>query len=309
MQFRKFLFLFALPLFALEEEELTWDETPTYSVQDYNRFLQESLAAQEWWSVVDYAELISYNFPESPFASEAAFLIGKAYFNLGQLELANDQFSVYLNNLGGAKHFEEAIQLKFQIAEAFRTGVKKRLFGSHKMPAWLSAEEDAVKIYEEVITTLPHHDIAAKAMLGKAKILALIEDFKPSVETLQQLIRRFPKHELAAEAYLEIGRVYLEQCRVESLDSDLLDLAEVNLRRFKQAFPRESKIEEAEKLYFSMQELFARNILEIGEFFQKTHKPSAAQIYFSKVTGKFPKSEAAALVREKYSIPSSDSPE
>ncbi len=306
---RKIFFVVCLwshiSLFALEEEELTWDE-PLYTVQNFHRYLQESLDAKDWWAVADYANIISYNFPDSPFAPEAAFLMGQAYFNLEQFELANEYFGVYLHQIGGVKHFEEAIQYKFQIAEGYRQGMKRRPFGSHKMPRILPAQEEAVAIYEEVITTLPHHEIAVQSLLGKAQLLAQLEDFKLSRDALQTLIRRFPKHDLAAEAYLEVSRTYLTECQVCSMDADLLELAEMNLKKFRQAFPREKRIQEAEAFFVQMQELFAKNLLDIGKFFDKTDKSVAAEIYYSKVVTKFPNSEAALFAREKLgSSPSS----
>lgn len=306
MNRRIFLFLLSLTplvLSALEEEELTWDE-PLYTVQNFQSSLLDALSAKDWWAVADYASMISYNFPDSPFAPEAAFLMGQAFFHLEQFELANQNLSMYLHQAGGIKHFEEAIHYKFQIAEGYRNGVKRRPFDSHKMPRCLPAYEEALAIYDEVVTTLPHHEIAVQALLGKAHILAQFEDFKLSRETLHTLIRRFPKHDLAAEAYLEIGRTYLTECQVSSMDADLLDLAEVNLRKFRTAFPREKRIQEAEALFTEMQELFAKNLLEIGRFFEKTHKPAAAEIYYSKVVAQFPKSQAAFTARDQLATAS-----
>lgn len=302
---KKFIFICLLslsslsPLAALEEEELDWDFPQGPSVQEYNSALQDAMAAQDWWKVVDYAATISYNFPTTPFAQDASYLIGEAYFNLGQLEYSNEAFTAYLNQAISPKHFEEAIHYKFKIAERFATGTKKRLFGSHKMPAWLPAQEDALKIYDEVIAALPHSEISAKSLLSKAKIQVYFEDFKPAIETLDLLIRRFPKDDLAAEAYLEKNRTYLLQCQAQNLDPDVLDLTEVNLRKFRLAFPREARLAEAEKIYKEMQEIFAQNLFEIGYFFEKTKKVPASLIYYTKVVAKYPDTQAAATARSK----------
>ena len=77
--------------------------------------------------------------------------------------------SDYLKKSASPKHFEEAIEMKFAIAEFFREGGKKRLFGSHKLPAIMPAREDALKIYDEVITTLPHHDICHSFSSGQSR--------------------------------------------------------------------------------------------------------------------------------------------
>ena len=299
---KKYLFftLFCtLPLLALEEEELQWEEDAGPSVQEYNSALQDAIQAQNWWEVIDYADIISYNFPTSPFAQDMAFMMGEAYFNLGHLELANECFSAYLNHSPSPRHFEKAIEYKFNIAQRFRHGAKKPLFGSHKMPDIVPAQEEAIQIYDEVITTLPHSEFAVQSLLGKAKLQAEIEEYKPSLETLDLLIRRFPKHDLAAEAYLEKNLVYLMQCQGQSLDADFLDLAEVNLRKFRLSFPREPRLVQAEKAIVEMQEIFAQNLLDTGRFFEKTKKVPASILYYNKVIAKFPNTEAAVLARKK----------
>jgi outer membrane protein assembly factor BamD (BamD/ComL family) len=295
----------ALPAFsglsALEENELTWENFGP-SVQEYNSALQDSITAQDWWAVVDYATLISYNFPTTPFAQEASFILGEAYFKLGQYEYANDAFTAYLNRASAPKHFEEAIQYKFTIAELFAKGTKKRLFGSPKFPAWVPAKEDAIPIFDEVIAALPHTDIAGKSLLQKARIQAHLEDYKPGIESLDLLIRRFPKTELAAEAYLEKNKTLLLQCKAQDLDPDVLDLAEMNVRKFRLAFPRESRLAEAEDILAQMQEIFAQHLLDIGRFFEKTKKFPASIIYYTKVLAKYPGTEASETARQKLEV-------
>lgn len=290
--------LFVASLSALEEQELIWEDSGP-SVIEFNGYLQEAIQEGDWWAAIDYAEIISYHFPQSPFAQETAFLIGEAYFHLGQLGLANERFTSYLSHSASPKYFEKAIHYKFDIAEAFRNGVKKPLFDSHKLPKIVSGEDDALQIYDEVIAALPHDEIAAKAMLGKAEIQLRFEDYKPSLETLDLLIRRFPKHDLAAQGFVEKSHAYLMQCREKSLDPALLDLAEVNLRKFKLAFPRETRILETEKDLAEMQEIFAEHLMETGRFFQKTKKIPASMIYYSKVLSKYPDTKAAIEAKER----------
>ncbi len=167
------------------------------------------------------------------------------------------------------------------------------------MPAWVPAKEDSIQIYDEVIAALPHSEIAGKSLLSKARVQTYLEDYKPGIETLDLLIRRFPKNELAAEAYLEKNRILLRQCQGQDLDPDLLDLAEVNLRKFRLSFPREGRIAEAEKLLGEMEEIFAENLLDTGRFFEKTKKIPASIIYYTKVLAKYPNTEAASTARQK----------
>jgi outer membrane protein assembly factor BamD (BamD/ComL family) len=295
---RKVLFLFFSSLFALEGEEPIWNRQAP-SVQEYNSALQQAIAANDWWSAIDYAGIISHSFPASPFAQEAPYVMGEVYYKLNQLEYANQSFTDYLNHATAPKHFEAAIEYKFTIAEQFANGVKKRLFNSPKMPAWLPAQEDAIPIYDDVIAAMPHSELAVQSLLGKARVQAYLEDFKPGLETLDVLIRRFPKHTLAAEAYLEKTKLYLAQCKAQNLDPDILDLAEVNNRKFRLAFPRESRLQEAETVFAEIQEVFAQNLLKIGRFFEKTKKQAASQIYYNTIIAKYPNTDAAAIARQK----------
>lgn len=275
------------------------EEIQEPSVQEYYSFMQEAIDDEDWWSAIDFGEIVLYHFPDSPFGQEVPYLIGMAYYRLNQYEMANASLSEYLKNSTSPRHFEEAIEMKFSIAEYFRDGGKKRLFGSHKLPAVMPAQEDALKIYDEVITTLPHHDIAIRSMLGKAQIQAYLEDFKPGVETLQLLIRRFPKHDLAAEGYLQINKVYLMQCQSQHQDPNLLELAEANLHKFQLAFPREARIADAAEALRQMKEIYAKNMFETGEFFERRNKKDASAVYFSRVVAKFPETDAAKAAREK----------
>ena len=113
------------------------------------------------------------------------------------------------------------------------------------------------------------------------------------------MIRRFPKHELAIESYLKIGQVYLDQCKCEHLNPDLLDSAELNLRKFELAFPSETRLSEARETFYEMQEVFAMSLFETGDFFQRTKKKGAAIIYYSKVVSKFPQSNAAKVAKDR----------
>lgn len=292
------LLFLSYSLFPLEEEELIWENRGP-SVQEYHSAMQKEYALGNWWNVIDYANLILYNFPTTPFAQELSFVMGEAYFKLGELEFSNECFTTYLRQFSSPKHFQEAIEYKFQIADRFANGEKKRLFSSSKMPAWVSAKEDSIDIFDEVIAASPYSDLAAGAMLKKAKVQTVLEDYKPGIETLDLLIRRFPKSPFAAEGYLEKGRLYLLRLEEESLDPDILDLAELNLKKFRLAFPREPRLKEAEKLFREMLEVFAKSLFEIGAFFEKTKKIPASLVYYRKVLEKYPETKAAHLSKEK----------
>lgn len=283
------------------------EEAATFTVQEHYSALLDAYQKKSWDEVVKQATIVIKNFSDTPFAHESQYYLGVGLFQKQELEAANRAFSAYLKKQTTPKFFEESIEYKFAIAEKFKNGAKKHLMGWKSMPQWLSAEDEAVAIYNEVIAALPHHDLGAQALCGKARLLLRDEDYKGSVEAYQTLIRRFPKHPLLPEAYLGIMEVYNTQCKKEYPDIDFFDLAQINLRKFQQDFPRDERVKKAEEVLLEMKEVYAGALLETGQFFERTKKPKASVIYYEKVVEKYRGTKAADraqkrldhLVREK----------
>lgn len=268
------------------------------SAQEYYAKMTSSFQSQSWSNLAKYSQILVTQFAKTPFEEEAWYYLGVAYYYLGDYDFANRKLSYYLKNSPSPKFFEEALFYKFQVAENFRQGAKKHIFAWKASPQWLPAKDEAMQIYDEVINTFPFHELAARSLFGKSLVQFDFEEYRPSIETLQLLIRRFPKHELAIESYLQIAKTYLFQSQIQQ-DPDLLDSAEVNLRRFKQSFPGEERWQEAKVILDGMKEVYASSLYEIGCFYERTKKPQAALIYHKKVAAKFPETKSAAEARKR----------
>ncbi len=272
------------------------------SIQETFNAAVEAYENKNWTELLKLTEDLTKNYSKTPFGQEAHFFLAVSYYNLKQYEPSNRQFTVYLKSQATPKHFEEAIEYKFAIAEQFKAGERKHLMGMENLPKWISAREDAIAIYDEVITALPHHDMGARALLGKAILLFKEEEFKPSIETYQTLIRRFPKHPLAVESFIGIGEVYFTQAKKEYTDPDFLDLAEINIRKFKASFPLHEKIAEAEQKLCQMKELYAKNLYDTAQFYERTNKAKASLIYYSQLIAKYPNTKLAELSKERLEV-------
>ncbi|MEM8727282.1 MAG: outer membrane protein assembly factor BamD [Chlamydiota bacterium] len=265
---------------------------------------------EEWQRLAWKCKDIIADFPTSPFSREALYYLGVAEFKLGEYEHANQAFSDYLKEDLTPKFFEQTIRFKFEIATAFDRGARNRLFGWNRMPKWLPAYQDAVEIYDEVITTMPRDDLAAKSLYRKGILLLRMEEYKKSIEVFQTLTRRFPKHPLTPDAYVGIADVYLTECRKEFADPNKLELAEINLRKFKGHFPGDPSIEAVRNRLLGMKEELADDLLEIAEFYERTKKGDAAAIYYATVLKKYPETDAAKKSEKKlkaFDAPAIDS--
>lgn len=278
------------------------EEVATLSVQDHHSLLLEAMQGGSWQEMIKQANIIIKNFPDTPFYQESFYFLAVAYFNMRDFDIANQHLSNYLRKQTALQHFRDAIELKFQIAERFREGYKKHIGGMEILPKWMPAKDEAIKIYDEVISALPNDDLAAKALFGKGVLELEDQEFMASVETYQTLIRRFPKHPLTPDAYVEIARVYLIQSQEKYPDADCMDLASINLRKFRQDFPMDSRIEEAEKIFGKMQEVFAESFYEIAQFYERAKKPHASILYYSKIIKAFPNTKSAELSKKRLNV-------
>ena len=281
----------------INEENLATD-----SVQGHHSAALEALHAKNWPELIRQATVIIENFPNTPFSQESRFFLAKGYLEIGEYDLANDNYTTYLKKQDAPKHFQEAMEGKLFIADQFREGKKKRMFGLKVLPKWAPAKEEAQKIYDEIATAMPNHQFAAKALMGKSLILFEEDDFKPAIEHLQTLIRRFPRNDLAAQAFLEINRIYLKEVQEEFPDPGLLELAQINLRKFQMEFPSDQRVEEAQSHLNQMQEIFAFALYDTGQFFERTKKPHAALIYYRRVLRDFPSTPSAIKANSRIAV-------
>jgi len=295
----KLIINFILFLFFLVGS-VSASQTKTKSVQEYYSLASSAFERQNWSYVVNYCRAIIHNYSQSPFAKEALFYLGIAYFNLKNYEASNKYFTRYLKDDFNPKYFEEVMYYKYLVARKFHQGERKRLFGLNRGPKVIFAKEDALAIYDEIISSMPNHDLAIKALFAKGQILIDLEEYKDSVNIFEQLIEKFPKHELAPLCFIEIGKVYLKQTTYKKQDLDILDLAELNLKNFKESFSQETgKISELEKVLQKMKEEFAKGFFNIAKFYEKTKKPDAAKLYYSKVINSFSETQVFELAKKR----------
>ncbi|MBU6149766.1 MAG: outer membrane protein assembly factor BamD [Verrucomicrobia bacterium] len=276
-------------------------EVATLSVQEHYSLAKQALERKNWPEVIRQTQVIIKNFPGTAFAWDSYFYLGEAYFHLRELDLANANFSIYLKQVA-PKFFEQAIEYKFHIAQRFESGDKLPILGIEGMPRWMPASREAIDIYDEVVMALPQHDLAVQALLGKGNLLFKEKEFKESIETFQTLIRRFPKHPLACDSYIAITKVYLTQSKEEYPDPDMLDLAEINAKKFKIDFPSHPKIAMIDTMLEEMKELFAGELYKTAQFYERTKKPGAAVIYYSKIVNKYPSTQISTKSQKRLDV-------
>ncbi len=289
--------------YVLRDGKLMNDRyAPNMSYLDHYSAGCKAFADCDWSEGQRHFYIVSNSFKNCPQASEALFYLGVSYFNMNEFDLSNEALDAYLSSSNNPQHFETAFAFKFAIAEKFRCGAKRRFCGTTKLPKWACGRELAVTIYNEVITSLPSHELAVRSLYSKGWLLWDDKDYKGAVDSFQTLVRRFPRNELTPECYLLVNHIYLEQAQFEFQNPDLLALAEINTQRFIRAFPKEDRLPQAEYLFQCIKEVYAKGLYDIAVFYEKTKKCKAAVIYYQNTIARFPDTAVAAAAVQRLMI-------
>ncbi|MCE5294614.1 MAG: outer membrane protein assembly factor BamD [Chlamydiales bacterium] len=271
----------------------------TLSVEEHYNLGVAALNNKDWEEAVHQFRVVTINFPATSWGKESYYFLGVAYFQANDKDLANQNFSTYLQENGHPVYFEETFQYKLAIADAFKKGAKRHLFGFEKLPSWMPDQDLAITIYDEIISSLPNNPIAAKALLSKGDLLRKREEFRGSIDAYSMVIRKFPRSEFASTAYSLISRVYLQQAQIDVHNPDILPLAQINIKKFSQDFPRDEKIQKAEDNLHEMKEIFANALYDTGQFYERKKQPKAAVLYYHTATVQFADTKIARNCKER----------
>jgi outer membrane protein assembly factor BamD (BamD/ComL family) len=271
----------------------------TLPVQEHYELGITALGLSNWKEASKQFRIVTGNFPKSTYAQDAFFYLGVAEYHLEEYDFANEAFSNYINTGNNPKHFQEAIEYKFQIAQNLASGSKRRLLGTRRLPKWATGRTLAIKIFDEVIASLSSHELAAQALFAKGNLHRELQYYRPAIEDFQLLIKRFPKNELVPDAYVNISHIYLEMSSHELQNPDILNFAEMNLKKFRTAFPREERLADVEQDLEDIKETYAQGLYETGRFYERTSKPSASVIYYKNTLKQFPNTDVAKSAKDR----------
>ncbi|MCB1113732.1 MAG: outer membrane protein assembly factor BamD [Chlamydiia bacterium] len=273
------------------------DRVATLSCDDHYQIATNAYLAEDWDVAATQFDIIHTSFPKTPMGQESPFFKGVCLYEREEYEFANEAFNDYLKSSAQPQFFAEAMDYKFAIANQFAGGARRRCFGTKQLPKILPAKNLAVEIYDEIIQTMPCHDYAAEALWAKGNMYWEEGAYSESIDNFQMLIRRFPKHELTPQAYVAINQVYRTEAEWEFQNPDLLQLAELNLRRFETDFPRDERLEQAKIDLIALKETYASGLWTTGNYYEGQGAPKAAVIYYLNALKKFPETQVAEKCR------------
>lgn len=266
-------------------------------IQSNYELAKSSAENKKWKNVISFSKKIFKDAPKSRYAKELFYFTAVAFFHLNELEKSNDYFSKYLKKSEMSKYWEDALLYQFAIGKKYAKGAKKPIFGLKIMPKIIPCKMEAIKIFSNITSALAHKKEAIEALYLKGSVEKDLKDYEKAIDSFQTVIEKFPKSEFAIKSYIKIGKIYLKKIAVDNQDSRILSLSEINLQKFKEAFPKEKKITELEKDLKKIKEVYANGFYKMAKYFEKTKKLDASKIYYKKIISDFPNTKIAKDAR------------
>jgi outer membrane protein assembly factor BamD (BamD/ComL family) len=272
-------------------------DVATQSIEQHYQLGIDALKAKKWDAAYQQFRIITVSFEGASLALDAQYYLGVCLYEMYEFDIANREFSTYLEKANTPTHLEDVYRYKLAIAQKLSGGAYCHLFGFDSLPKLQTGRSTALEIFDEVASGLPNHDLAATALLGKAKLLKYQEEFSESIEVYQTAIRRFPGSAFALKAYQGISTCYLEDIRRQPQNVDAIALAEINLKEIAKDFPQAKELAAVESDMTTIKEIYVKALYETAQLYERMSQPKAAVLYYHVAMTKFPTSSIALSCR------------
>ena len=236
------------------------------------------------------------------YQSSAYFFLGVNYYLANDHDTALQYLDKYFqeSDKESLEYFKEGMEYRFAVAEYFRKGQKRRPMGKAFLPKMLGATTQAIEIYDQIIASLRHDELAAKALFSRGLTLKGLKMHMDSIESFKTLIHSFSQTPLALLAYQEVGSVYLDMSKQNAQNPYLLDLAKLNIRKFQQHYPNDQEhLTMLEKMLGSMEENFSSKLKDIAELYERKKMPEAAVVYYHNAVANYPDTKSAGFCKQR----------
>ncbi len=240
--------------------------------------------------------LITGDYPDSMFAPEAFYQMGIAYTKKHMFTEANKAFQTIIKRYPNYPKYNQVVAGQFNIAYAVQNGENPYLWGW--LP-WFRDENEAIKIYEEVVRNYPYSEYAQMALMNISVLAERNNKTEIAIDALDRLISSYPQSIFVPDAYLQLAKTYRNTVDGPAYDQANSKHAISFYSDYLLLFPNGSEIAHVEKGLEVMEDTVARSRLIMGDFFYYYRNDAkAAAIFYNETITQAPKSPAAEEAKE-----------
>ena len=213
----------------------------------------------------------------------------------GKWSKASTQYELFLNSYGNSWLYPAALDRQFSIGTALLTGQKRRVLRVFNLTAYEEGEIIMTKIA----------DRAGDAPIAKRALIAIAESFETRKKYLDaysawaEVSSRWPTGETGKNALLNMAQTLHSAYKSPKYDPSSLKSAQSYYLDFKTRYPELAAENNIDANITMIDQQLAYKQLKVGEYYDRTDSPAAANIYYRSVIENWPDSEAAKMATER----------
>lgn len=226
---------------------------------------------------------------DSPLRDRVLFQIAQAYYQYGDRTRAFFHLDELMDTYPESAYFYKALDLQYQIADAYLNGYKRRLFGI----ACVDAYDDAIEMMYRIQQRSPGSPLAEKALLRTADYYFSRASYDLAGDAYQSYVRSYPRSPEVARARLRAAYSSIAQFRGLRYDATSLTDARTQLESIIHDYPKLAADENLRDMIDRIDVTFARKNLVEADFYHRTHHPIGAAYLYEYVVRAYPQTPEA----------------
>ena len=225
---------------------------------------------------------------------EGVWLLGEAYFELGDYYAAYERYEVVAAE---AVHelFYKSLRQEMDVARAFLSGEKRIVWKVLRLPAY----DDGIEILDRVWERVPGTRMGEEALRLKADHFFDRGEMDLAQDEYVNLAREYPAGRFIRLAMLRSAEAAAAAFPGIRFDDRPLVEAEERYRQVAAAFPVYSERESVEERLEGIRQQRAEKDLDIAQWYERTGQAGAAEFYYRLVLKDWPDSLAANEARNR----------
>jgi TolA-binding protein len=266
---------------------------------------QRAFAEEDWTTAADGFGSLWREHPKSPLASDAQFYEAESRYGQGKY---NGAFEAYKRHL---KDWPLSPHAPLVERRVYDMGTYTIEVGRHGFLGIFNYASEGIDMLDWLVSAFPHGDLADDALVYMANYEWENRDTRDAIVHLHELVDDHPTSEWALEARLRLAKAYRDINRGTPYDADPLRRSAAEYRAYIElvsadhARAREyaTQLEGARAELAEVEQELGEKGLLAADFYLRSGHEDAARAELRGVVREFPKTQAAAVARERLGIP------
>jgi len=265
--------------------------------------LKELAQAGDASEVKEALKQIKEEFPDRVGPDLDLFINGELQYWRDHYGKALAKFEKMLKNYAGSAFSAPALQREFDMARAYLEGRKKTVLGIVRISGYAEGIEIMEKVSDRAGLDEPN-GVGLRAALAVAEHYEAQEKYLEAYMKWSEIASYWETGPIGKRALYRMAEDNLAAydqppaARRPHFDGSKLTTAKTYYWKFLTLYPEDAKENEVPQKIQHIDEEMALKQLTIGQFYRRTGKHQAANLYFDMVLRNWPQTEAAAVARQ-----------